>query len=1033
MPEIFTKIEMIASLAKVAASEDEKSYALGIARALHRDDKASQQAFRKDISRLLLMVGSDGCSSEKAVDGITALLRRLGDLNTLEDINVEVVASALGSISQQALSITQKTRLLVAMCMASREVVSLQEALVHSIDGLLSSQDSCPDSASVITNTLNAIVERDSAEAINNAYDLGCDLVCWMARLESQDARQAFCVDLLKAYCHQYSTYSRKDIRQDRLLRFNMWLLPVLSSMLGYTELQGVFALSEYALKDPSSSEQDEAYAKYGSLYNLYCKVSVDLLNIHEWYAYAFLADLDALHLCNQVLQDSLLGMMGSIEHSQDDLHKVMAIEGSQDALVGVPDLLQGYMISWVQSNVFDCSGETDVLPTELFGSRKHALSAASSWVKSMYAAADHGDSGCSLYQVDAWLLCNIKACSVFYTLCGDRCFDAYQRAGLNLRVLEEVHAPILKLLEMMVPEGLIQCVANPQNGWYVYLQAFVSRSDGGDIQQLLKLVPLFVVCIVMAGSSGREEASLSDKVSMTPDDLFAKLGERVLSLLFSESFVKQWLQGRSLAQCISQLQDVSVLFNVGMSSLSLQSKGASELYRMWLAYDLFGGIDGSELSGLPFARRCEATEKMKATDVYQRNEAVHQALSAQGKKIDGMINYKEKMIFSVAKDSASYRLEDSGSPYALLWGYLKNLDDAILAYLPRGASAGAESQSVPVVAGTTGQRITALEASGAGIASDIESIRKRLVAINRRCDGLGLLQCVNKIKAKIDEMKRNVAKASQGYEDIRCLENDVNKALVKKISGLLNAIYKGCYDIQLRDTDAGSRVLEFAEHARSAIALLQQPAEFSHVGSIGSRFRVVQWDKGDVGTFSLGEDVGCCLAQGSSQFGAMVYRRSDDACLFHVVVDEQREKPAAFIWLYLAEDSGGKVVLVANFFEVHARYGTDEALRKTLLNHLLLFTHNYCESNGLEFYMMPLRYGFNAPDLDAYPKVKMELKRKVGAFLSEYSWRCGDDYYLGSLDAKEFHLFDPAILEAEMADRSVAQESAPGVALVSP
>ena len=133
--------------------------------------------------------------------------------------------------------------------------------------------------------------------------------------------------------------------------------------------------------------------------------------------------------------------------------------------------------------------------------------------------------------------------------------------------------------------------------------------------------------------------------------------------------------------------------------------------------------------------------------------------------------------------------------------------------------------------------------------------------------------------------------------------------------------------------------------------------------------------------TFSLGDAVGCCLASGAAQFPAMVQRRLDDAMLFHVAIDQATKKPAALIWLYLAETEDGEIVLVANFFEVNTKYALDPNLRVSILQGMLAFTSEYLNANPniSGFYMNPLSYGYNISDLHDYPTESIEIVDKIG------------------------------------------------------
>jgi hypothetical protein len=247
----------------------------------------------------------------------------------------------------------------------------------------------------------------------------------------------------------------------------------------------------------------------------------------------------------------------------------------------------------------------------------------------------------------------------------------------------------------------------------------------------------------------------------------------------------------------------------------------------------------------------------------------------------------------------------------------------------------------------------------------------------------------------------------------------------------------------------------EFSEHVRTQYQSIKESKK--HAISSSYQFTVKQWNKSDPETFFLGDHVGCCLATNNAQFQAMVQRRMDDAAIFHVAVDQKTQKPVALIWLYLAETTENKVVLIANFFEVNTKYAQDERLRLALLNGLLQFTHQYCEDNPNihAFYMNQLKYGWNQHDLEDYSLAELALSDKLGgpyipdmtpdeveklhhdmmtdASISEnVKTYTQQKYYLVSLKETQFHRFDPKKLTLVNVIEATAVVEAPKAEAVS-
>ncbi len=278
----------------------------------------------------------------------------------------------------------------------------------------------------------------------------------------------------------------------------------------------------------------------------------------------------------------------------------------------------------------------------------------------------------------------------------------------------------------------------------------------------------------------------------------------------------------------------------------------------------------------------------------------------------------------------------------------------------------------------------------------------------------------LTRLKLQIDIIQSNYAKSNEITKGIKSAFGEINTLLI----GLSN-----------NSTQFTDKFNEFSQHTRDQYQLIKNFK--TTVKKDIYHFHVEQWSKAKIDTFFLGDEVGCCLATTNSQFQAMVQRRMDDAMLFHVAVDETTGRPAALIWLYLAETSEHEIVLMANFFEVNSKYAADETLRIALLNGLLQFTHQYCQDNPkiANFYMNQLNYGWNKNDLDRYKVDEVRLSDKLGGpFIPEMPIQQAkqfhdqlsqdpslseqvkdhtqEKYYLVSLRQNKFHKFDPALLD---------------------
>jgi hypothetical protein len=309
-------------------------------------------------------------------------------------------------------------------------------------------------------------------------------------------------------------------------------------------------------------------------------------------------------------------------------------------------------------------------------------------------------------------------------------------------------------------------------------------------------------------------------------------------------------------------------------------------------------------------------------------------------------------------------------------------------------------------------------------LASQDEQYKILLTFLNQLSEEIGKMRCepftdLKKLGVFLNKVKSTYSKS---------LEIDKT---IKDYVGEINVILTTLTEKEYFFSDSFN---EFSQHAREQYKVIKG-AQTQSKEKNTYHFQVEQWNKNKIDTFFLGDEVGCCLATTNAQFHAMVQRRMDDAMLFHVAVDQDTGRAAALIWLYLAETADNKIVLMANFFEVHSKYAANETLRIALLNGLLQFTHQYGQDNPniSDFYMNKLNYGWNIRDLDQYPKQELILIDKLGGpFIPQMGLELGsqwaqdpemielvrahtqEKYYLVSLSQNEFHRFDPAFLNLE-------------------
>jgi len=297
----------------------------------------------------------------------------------------------------------------------------------------------------------------------------------------------------------------------------------------------------------------------------------------------------------------------------------------------------------------------------------------------------------------------------------------------------------------------------------------------------------------------------------------------------------------------------------------------------------------------------------------------------------------------------------------------------------------------------------------------------KIYAVLNHHTEKKGRLKNLrNQLNQIVKNIKRKGKKKSTAEFDIDQLrflmDQGLNQSLLKKTKSHIATLK----DSSLKDALSNDHIRGFIEHADHLIDHskeldeILQKTDLKQVTKANS-FRIEHWDKNDIRTYLLGNYVGCCLATNNSQFPAMIQRRMDDAMFMHVVIDEKTNLPVALTWLFYAKDvknPDGGVSIVANFFEIHSRFGLYENKRDLLVNMLMKFTaeHFAPDIGASDFIMQHLSYG-HIPDFQQFDSREAELK-KVGGFLSldsEDNSTGEQRYYLSALSNNEFHQYDPA------------------------
>lgn len=412
-------------------------------------------------------------------------------------------------------------------------------------------------------------------------------------------------------------------------------------------------------------------------------------------------------------------------------------------------------------------------------------------------------------------------------------------------------------------------------------------------------------------------------------------------------------------------------------ASLHMQASAYRDVFNHLIYLDLTAGDVNRFLHD-------ETQEEPLGQELARHNKRIHEKLMAHHIDPSMAFNYsktKDIVIYPTGKENSQHI-----NALYTLWSYLNSLQAPLEAEIAKLTASGKELQEMD------------------------KKVLSQLKAIKRQHEMLA------------EKMRKE--------ESAYGLMNEASKSAFNKVNKNLEAL--AIFQRSTSRFDVG--FIEFLEHYREQYNFINH--RFDDCSSKKTKspkaqsFRFLQWSKNDPMTSFLGDEVGCCLASTSSQFSALVQRRMDDAMLFHVAVDMKTKKPAALIWLFLAENTDGKIVLVANFFEVNTRYALDNTTRKALLNGLLEFTREYCKDNpSIEgFYMNQLTYGWNTHDLVGYPLQELLLKDKLGGpFIpdeiipdtigyEEVRGATAQHYYLASLAKGHttFHRFDDSVLEKE-------------------
>ncbi|MDI9818072.1 MULTISPECIES: hypothetical protein [unclassified Legionella] len=577
-----------------------------------------------------------------------------------------------------------------------------------------------------------------------------------------------------------------------------------------------------------------------------------------------------------------------------------------------------------------------------------------------------------------------------------------YQQRNISLFFFK-YHAVIIQLIKIMGADG-IRYMRNHLAGSVLNLERMLDclpilpdelqqfltdyyKQSGISLKQNPKQVEEFKNCLV--AFSALLSYQSPKEILYREDGNFRLAKEMPVDLLLLtlvESLFRSVIPGRS--RQLSE-QEIGRLFEriepIRFVQLAAASKRMSDdkyqqVYLELLTLDLLGGSVDDFLHDI-------GQENKLGRSLATHNQSIRKKLTKQGISPETALSYKKTFDFCVLPDDKANL--NQGNLLIILWSYLTSLKKEII------------SSSKP----------------------NTEKNQNRITAI----------------KTLLNELENIVKKTQapdEGMQIANALSGGNSRVLVQKIIRNIDALEQSN-----ADTSAGFK--EFAQHVKEQNKLItNNQGKNSAVNKVTLfHFSIVQWPKEKPSTFFLGDEVGCCLATTNNQFPAMVQRRMDDALLFHVAIDKITGQPAALIWLFLVETGDEKNVLIANFFEVNAKYATNDTLRLALLNGLLKFTWQYCQDNpGISaFYMNQLRYGWNLNDLQSYPLCDLDIVDKLGGPFIPGSQIADTDredeplckkeltrqkYYLASLSQSQFHQFDPKILVGNSIPAMIEKDS---------
>jgi hypothetical protein len=574
-----------------------------------------------------------------------------------------------------------------------------------------------------------------------------------------------------------------------------------------------------------------------------------------------------------------------------------------------------------------------------------------------------------------------------------------YQQRNILLLIIK-YEAEIKQLIELMgtvAIEGMKSVVANTtlplekmlstipllEESWInilkIYCKNHVKSKDFGKFKQCLAIIGAIQALKKEPNDVLGLEELITHNLGKGTDELLVNLINYAFDKMFPELQLK--LDGENTKAFLKQVP-IERLVDLIVASQVMVNDPYRKVYLEFLKADLTGDRDG-------VLRLLYDTASSPVRELALHNEKIRDILLNHGIDPQMALAYPRKLDVVVLPPNASLECLDADAGYLALWGCIQKLTDTIEELIEPSIDPKRKSQFQVILKNVTLLKDTVKKQSSSDKAAD-----KRVVA-----------------------------------------------RVLSKQSAIVNTVVKNCEAI-MRTADVQSPLGGAVDAVLKESKLVQKNTEtgIDPGNAQPSYFTIQQWDKADPRTLFLGNYVGCCLAAGSTQFPAITQRRMDDALFMHTVIDNATQEPVALIWLYLAKTAEDKIVLVANFFEVKAKFGTDEPKRKALLNALLQFTNQYLNDNpGIEdFYMRKLTYGWNGGDLDRYPLYHLDLLDKVsGPYVPAESSipqnaKTEQCYYLASLaqsgsqstNAVALHHFMPTLLQFDPNGKQVVSIS---------